>query len=336
MVLLQVEEPHQKLFEAAGIQQDNVAYGMVLLDEALAAHHHLSRRFVPSLERALIAFFLYACQAGLCRHSQAFFFVREATTLWLLLRINEADELRQSLSSRLFWVLLVSERSHAIRYRRPVTLQITPSSPTLPSEAEFPGLCSLVSLFSPVDTPFIALYNQETAPSPALASFWLKTVETSILNALEQPGPLHETQVANLRITQLWLLVILWQVRLRLGFLVDKSELRTLSYHHPLEIGQELVCVVDELTLDSIRLHGVGLTEKLFDIACAMVDVLSRVPLTESSRARLGLKDEPETYLHNVRRLIRELPGGVEVYTQLLDKHIGATLPSALSDQNGH
>ncbi|KAL2155666.1 hypothetical protein VTH82DRAFT_408 [Thermothelomyces myriococcoides] len=136
VVLLQVEPPDQRPFEGAGIPHPNHHYGRLLFEEAMASRVHLtSSEFHPTLERALATFFLYAGHAALFHHSQGFFFLREAATLRLVLRMPENDILRRKLADRLFWIILVSERSHGIRYRRPVTLQVVPSSPELEFES---------------------------------------------------------------------------------------------------------------------------------------------------------------------------------------------------------
>jgi hypothetical protein len=332
VVLIQVEEPGQRLFEADGILHSNGEFGKLLFEEAMAAHHQLSSRFNPCLERALAIFFLYAGHASLFHHSQAFCFLREAATVWLVLRIDERDTLRRRLADRLFWVIMVSERSHGIRYRRPVTLQITPSGPDLETNAEpdtgLLGLRSLVALFSPLDTAFFALLNQENTVFASRPLAPLEAIQTAICGALEPQhiGVLCESQLANLRVTQLWLLVILWQLRLRLGLLgKDPGMPCHLTFQYPVEVGEELVGVIRDMSLENIRIHGVGINEKIFDVACAMVDVLSRVPATDRSGA--GLEN-----VEYFRLLIHQLPGGMSTYTALLDKHISNTLPSVLGN----
>ena len=328
VVLLQVEEPNQRLFEAEGIPHSNTEFGKLLFDEGAAAHHHLSSRFNPCLERALATFFLYAGHASLFHHSQAFYFLRETATVWLVLRIEEGDVLRRRLADRLFWVILVSERSHGIRYRRPVTLQITPPVSELDLDLDpdtsLSGLRALVSLFRPLDTAFFALLNQESSVFASRPLMALDAIQQAIGSALEprQTRLLRETQLANLKVTQLWLLVILWQLRLHLGLLVEDPGMPDhLTFHYPVEVGAQLVAVVQDVSLESIRIHGVGINEKIFDVACAMADVLSRVPATSSSDTG------PENIRH-LRRLIHQLPGGISTYSPLLDKHISNTLPT--------
>ncbi|KAL2195312.1 hypothetical protein P885DRAFT_70421 [Corynascus similis CBS 632.67] len=330
VVLIQVEEPDQRLFEADGIPHSNRRLGELLFEEAMATREYLSSGFNPSLERTLATFFLYAGHASLFHHSQGFYFLREAATLWLVLRIGEGDALRRKLADRLFWVILVSERSHGIRYRRPVTLQVVPSGPDLETESQsdtaLAGLHRLVALFRPLDTAFFSLLNREDTVFGSRLLSPLDAIQVAIRTALEpqHTGFLCETQLANLRVTQLWLLVILWQLRLRLGLLMEDPGIPChLTFHYPVEIGEELAGVVRAISVESIRIHGVGINEKIFDVACAMVDVLSRVPATDKH----GTGRENIRYF---RELILKLPGGVSTYGALLDKHISNTLPNLL------
>ncbi|KAJ4286176.1 hypothetical protein N0V88_008120 [Collariella sp. IMI 366227] len=330
LVLMQVEKPDQLAFQDDGIHHSNRELGRILFEKAMADHHNLSSRFSPSLERVLATFFLYAGHALLFHHSQAFFFLREVSTMWIVLRIDEADVLRRMLADRLFWVIMVSERSHGIRYRRPVTLQVTLGRPNLDADAEqdtaVAGLRSLVALFRPLDTTFFALLNEENLTFAPRFVPMLDAMQAAIRQALEpqQTGLLCETQLTNLKVTELWLLIILWQLRLRLGLLVEEAGMACqLTFHYPVEIGHELVHAVRAMSVESIRIHGVGITEKIFDVACAMADVLSRVPLTHN---REGCLDS----IRYLRSLILKLPGGASTYVSLLDKHISNTLPNVL------
>ncbi|RNJ54652.1 hypothetical protein D7B24_009542 [Verticillium nonalfalfae] len=328
LILLQVEEP-ESLFNEGLIAEKNSAYGERLFDEAILAHRHFARKSNPSLALCLLTFLLYACHAALLHHSQAFLFLREANTLWLLLRPRDDDAEVRALADRLFWVLLISERSHAVRYRRPVTLQITPETPSAGPDDDDPSLVGfwcLAALFRPLDTSFVALLNKEQGaapPSPAA----LHHVELAVNAALRPTLRLQDTQKANLRVTQLWLRIILWQLRLRFGYLSEDGLQAgpSFTFHYPLEVAKDLTLSTRDLPLDSIKVHGVGLTEKLFDIASSVVDVLARIPLTPSSPNGIGIGAEDD--LNYIRRLITQLPGGPAIYDALLDKHIQQAVP---------
>ncbi|EQB47829.1 hypothetical protein CGLO_13000 [Colletotrichum gloeosporioides Cg-14] len=202
------------------------------------------------------------------------------------------------------------------------------------------GFWSLAGLFAPLDTSFIALLNQEKVATPP-SNAALTLIETAVNSALRASSELKDTQKANLRVTQLWLRIILWQLRLRFGYLqvAEEAAQTSMTYHYPLEVAKDLVLSTRDLPVDSIKVHGVGLTEKLFDIASAAVDVLARVPITPSSPHRNGAG--PEDDLNYMRRLITRLPGGNSIYDELLDKHIQQAVPSMVlgggtPGQSGH
>lgn len=335
-VLLQAEEP-ENLFQQGIIPEKNQDFGRTLVDAALAIHRTLPRRPSPTLDQCLLAFFMYACQARLSHHSQAFLFLREATTLFLVLRVPEGDLPAVELADRLFWVLLISERSHAIRYRRPITLQISASrlDSNIAKNPSLSGFWCLASLFRPIDTGFIAYLNEEVfataAPTPDSIDF----VETAVNTAITPTPDLLDTQKANLRVTQLWLRVIIWQLRLRLGYLREESYQHSLTYQYPLDIAKDLMLSTRDLSVESIKVHGVGLTEKLFDVASAVVDVLARVPLTSSSPRGPAMGSPPEQDLVYLRNLIVRLPGGSVTYDALLEKHIQQALPGLMA-RTGH
>ena len=337
MVLLQVEAPDRFSFEGI-IPESNSEYGRLLFDEATEVYHRVHQNSSACFDHVLLTFFMYACHASLFHHSRAFIFLREATTLLLLFRPENEDARARALSERLFWVLLISERSHAIRYRRPVTLQITPDTPVPHPDPSLAGFWNLAALFRPLDTAFVALLNRETlAPAPLSATAAsLNHIEAAVGAAFDDAAEegLRDTQKANLRVTQLWLRIVLWQLRLRLGHLSSSSgpgaagppRPASLTYRYPLEVAREAALSTRDLPLSCIRVHGVGLTEKLFDIACAVADVLARVPLErEDGTPYVG--GRPEDDLRYLRRMITLLPGGDAVYDDLLLKHIQLTLP---------
>lgn len=326
-VFLLVEDAGTCLFPEH-FSGSNLDYGKALLSEALSAREHTQRRPASvSLPQVLGCFFIYSCESALSHHSLAFYFLREAATLFLLLKVDSdaQDELQVILTGRLFWVLLISERSHAVRYRRPITLQLTARAPDAGEDPTLAGFRNLVALFRPLNTPFIALLNQE---EQAVAPDFLAQVEISINQAIDQSVVLQNEQKSNLRVTQLWLRVILWQLRLRLGHLAQDAHPQSLTYHYPLEVAKDLTLSIRDLPIDCISVHGVGLTEKIFDVACALVDVLARIPLTAAETHSLGFS--PSESLHYLGNLIAKLPGG-ETYGSLLSKHAQHTLPGRTS-----
>jgi hypothetical protein len=325
-VLLQTEEP-EDLSSLGVMAQSSLDYSHILLEKAGSIWQSLPRNAPVTIELCLFAFFLYACEAVLSHHSRAFRYLRETATLLLLYQGDGADEMERLVSGRLFWVLLISERSHAIRYRRPITIHITEETPGLNVlDPSLLGFLNLAELFRPLDTSFIALHNNEAlalGPSPA----YINDVEGRVNSALGSGFGLYDTQKANLRVTQLWLRLVIWKLRLRLGYLVEESYQHSITFRYPINIAKELMLSTQDLPTSSFTVHGVGMVEKLFDIASALVDVLARVPVMPAS-PNGTLVDMPVNDLSYLRTLIQNSPGGNTTYDDLLEKHIQQTIPS--------
>jgi SP family general alpha glucoside:H+ symporter-like MFS transporter len=79
------------------------------LDHALLS---LDRARVTQLDprSVYISFFLYGAYAGQGNYRQAWFYLREATTLFMMLKDEDQDWFDKKTRKRLFWILVVSER----------------------------------------------------------------------------------------------------------------------------------------------------------------------------------------------------------------------------------
>ncbi|KAL8957244.1 MAG: hypothetical protein Q9183_006110 [Haloplaca sp. 2 TL-2023] len=81
-----------------------------------------------------------------------------------------------------------------------------------------------------------------------------------------------------------------------------------------------------------MEVHGVGLgnpqIEKLFDVACTLIDVLSCVPIEPPSQ---DFGPTPLDYLNHLIHLISTLRGGESRYLPLIMDKIGETLPTHMA-----
>ena len=325
-VLLQTEEP-EELFRQGIIPERNHNYGRILLDTAVVVWQSLPRHTPVTIEMCLISFFLYACEAVLSHHSRAFRYLRETTTLFLLYQNDNADELERLVSGRLFYVLLISKRSHAIRYKRPITLQVTEETPGLDVlDPSLLGFLSLAALFRPLDSSFIALLNHElSVVSPSRE--YINGAETHVNSALGSGFGLYDTQKANLRVTQLWLRIMIWKLRLHLGHLVEESFQHSITFRYPIDVAKDLMLSTRDLPISAFKVHGVGMTDKLFDIAFALVDVLTRISITLTCPSGAVTNTLPLNDLSYLRSLMQKAPSGDTIYDDLLEKHIQQTIP---------
>ncbi len=83
--------------------------GRQSLEDALQIQN-LSRITDPTPRSMLISFFLYGAYAGLGDYQQGWFYLREATTLFAMLRVDAVSWYDQRAHACMFWILLISER----------------------------------------------------------------------------------------------------------------------------------------------------------------------------------------------------------------------------------
>lgn len=110
-----------------------------------------------------------------------------------------------------------------------------------------------------------------------------------------------------------------------LGFLSSETADESLSFRYPLRIAQDLAISTWKLPLHSMQMHGIGLTEKVFDIAFTLVDVIAYIPSGEAKAS--GFEIGPEDNLKHFLSLISQLPGGDRKYLPLLMTKVEQTLP---------
>ncbi|ORX89940.1 hypothetical protein BCR34DRAFT_502175 [Clohesyomyces aquaticus] len=286
----------------------------VFLDAALR-YHQPSRAAALTTRSVFISFFLYGAYAGVGNYRQGWYYLREATTLFLMCGKEDAQSpFTPAIRGQLFWILLVSERcaAHGIRRNRPITLQPGPDSPQLYSADDF-GLQCLANLFFRFDETFFAIWN---GSRPECTREWLLELERDVRIALpEVLDQLNSDQIANLKVSQFWLRIKLWELFPRFGYLASDSIYECLTFMYPVGVARELALVANNLPIESLQIHGVGLAEKVFDIACALADVLPFLP-SQISRARGGLL--PVDQLTQTATLLEKLPDGKTKFLPLL------------------
>ena len=85
-----------------------VDHGRQCLTNALRAQ--AVRNSDPTPRSILVSFFLYGAHAGLGDYQQGWFYLREATTLFTMLKKDAVSWYDERTHSSVFWILLISER----------------------------------------------------------------------------------------------------------------------------------------------------------------------------------------------------------------------------------
>ncbi|KAL5363574.1 hypothetical protein BJX96DRAFT_187090, partial [Aspergillus floccosus] len=311
-----------------------------LLDEAMAVRRHLDLFAGSTRQGIIIAFLLYGCHIGFGNQRHAYYFLREATTLYTAGMLDqpgaEADQEQDpSFQGRLFWHLLISERAHAIRRHRPITLQITPDSPALDTaQTEDPfslGFGCLAELYRPFDESFLSQWN---GTQTAYNRDSLVQLEDHLQHAVPSDLELPDVLMADLRVSQQWLRTMIWQLATSAGFLSSTPTHPCLDFRYPLQIARDLSLATWKLSRDSMETHGVGLIEKVFEVACTLTDVMAC--LSSTGLRSTGFEMGPQDYLKHLVTLVYSLPGGRRRFLPLLLTKLGQTLPSMLQPISRH
>ncbi|KAF9891601.1 hypothetical protein FE257_003612 [Aspergillus nanangensis] len=315
-----------------------------LLDEATAARRHLDPFAAPVRQGITVAFLLYGCHIGFGNQRHAYYFLREATTLYTAGMLDppgadreddDDDDDHAAFQDKLFWLLLISERAHAIRRHRPITLQITPDSPTLDtSRTDDPfgvGFSCLVELYRSFDESFLSLWN---GTKVGYSRDSLVQLEDHLRRAVPSDLELPDILMADLRVSQQWLRTMIWQLATTAGFLSSTPTHPCLDFRYPLQIARDLSLATWKLSRDSMETHGIGLIEKVFEVACTLTDVMAC--LTSTGLRSSGFEMGPQDYLKHLVSLVSTLPGGRRRFLPLLLTKIGQTLPVMLQPISRH
>ncbi|MCJ1391205.1 hypothetical protein MMC18_004067 [Xylographa bjoerkii] len=309
-----------------------VAQCLRLVEETLRVWNSYDHKDNPTLTDVLIAFFLSAAYFGLEKANAAWIHLREAITLAQLLGMHDEGTYKRGdvdgdIRRRLFWLLYISERGYALHKHRPLALHATIDYP-IPTEdpidaMTITGLICLCNLFRIIDDTFSRVWN--TARSEC-SSIWLSDLQRQLEEALPEELNCPEAQEADLRISQQWLKIVVWQMSTASGCLSSTSTHASMSFTYPINVSKEIVAITSRLSRHAIEVHGIGLIEKLFDIACTLIDVMSCVPL-ETATFEVG----PRDYLAHFHSLISTLRQGESRYVALLEGKIRDTLPTMAS-----
>lgn len=311
--------------------QPALLLGPTLLQEATRVRKSINYHESPTVWSVMTSFFLFGSFFCLDKQNTAWFHLREATTLAHILRLHEEshystpDIIENTRRRRLYWLLFVTERAYALQQRRPLSLHATINLPTVdedPSETvELNGFIHLVNLFKPFDDTFVGLWNKSrNGATPEFFSQLQKQLSDALPIYLRSV----ESQAVDLRCSQQWLKTMVWQLSISHGFLSSTASDNAMSFKFPIEVSRDLVSSASAFSQHSMEVHGIGLIEKLFDVACTLTDVISCVPYEEQM---MGYG--PRDYLQQLITLISNLRGGQQKYMPLLLSKINETMPNA-------
>jgi hypothetical protein len=326
-------------------QMSNVSFGHILLEESVRVRRGCDYRENPTHFTVLTSWLYTGCYFGLAKENTAWSYLREATTQAQLLGMHDEetykhDPLDTSRKRVLYWLLFMAERYHyiklmrfttdhesrtyAIHKHRPITLYPTihpPSLDEVPSDRPVAiGLELMINLYKTIDDTFVNLWNRvhsHTNPS------WIAQLQTQLSEAVPAYLECTEAQAVEIRVTQQWLRAVVWQLCVCQGLVSSVANDNSMTFKFPIQISRDLLTMTHQFSQPAMEVHGVGLIEKLFDIACCLTDVVACTSFSPDAFA-LG----PRDYVSRFLTLIQTLRGGQSRYLPLLLAKLQEVLPN--------
>ena len=241
-------------------------------------------------------------------------------------------ELQAICSRRTFALLFVTERGCAILRNKPSSILKLQDLPRdyfdEHDKIVSAGFSALVDLFKLLDQRFVELWRSSSVAEegqPAqldnIASIQQNLNETSFENT-----QMTDIQKADVLITHQWLRLIFWQASMRQGLVSTSASDPMFWYDYPIKIAKDLCSVMHQLTFDAILVHGLGIFEKIFEVAYTLMDALTIM--------KVGWSDSQE--LRYLFSCLSASPNSHSTYVKMLENKMDAeSLPMQRIHDNG-
>jgi hypothetical protein len=207
------------------------------------------------------------------------------------------DEIQAICARRTFALLFITERGLAILRNKPILITRIPRLSTEYFDEQdgviLSGFSALVNLFSVLDDKFVRLWSDTTAQEDLSANFTfsptmnIASLQHSLNETTFDHFSLTDIQKADVFITHHWLRLIFWQASMRQGLISYTSSDPIFSSTYPITIATDLCGVMSEFSYDAILVHGLGIFEKLFEVAYTLMDALTIANIAWSESAEL-------------------------------------------------
>ncbi|KAK4148284.1 uncharacterized protein C8A04DRAFT_24090 [Dichotomopilus funicola] len=308
----------------------NIVSSTLFMEEAIRVRKGFDYAISPSTNSLCTSYFLFAVHHALEMHDKAWFHLREATTLAHMARMNEEQAYLQydnrdgpdaSRRRRLYWLLFVSERSYALQHRRPLTLQASINAPAPVDHPADPlahnGTTTLrmINLFRGFDEILAPLWSKSRAE---LSDSYLATLDKQMQEVLSPYLNDTPAQLAEMPGLQHWLKQKAWSLSVANG----NPNNAEASYAEGLH---ELYPMVAQLT-GNLGLHGISLCEHLFNVTCAVTEVLAVLPAP-----RTPFTPGPQDELRKILNVVSIIRNGKYQFLPLLLSKVALALPKLAS-----
>ncbi|GIZ46106.1 hypothetical protein CKM354_000924500 [Cercospora kikuchii] len=270
----------------------------------------------------MTSFFLFCFYGNHEKHNQAWYFLQESITFSENMCMDDEEEydkldpIDAQWRRRLYWLLFITERAYAVQRRKRTRLSASVSLPAV-FESEDPqllnGFVNLANLFSAVDDSFVSAWRG-TRRASLCDEAWLVRTQKQLDESVNANlvGALSETQQLDISITREWLHVLAWQMGVSNGLIWGQGE-AGMRLDYPVELARKVVEITSGASALALDSHGIGMEQKISDIAGCLADVL-RCTAGDTSATFL----EGKHYLHVLLNRLSSMRGKESRYLKPL------------------
>lgn len=192
------------------------------------------------------------------------------------------DEIQAICCRRTLAILFITERGLAILRNKPAQISHLPHLSTDYFDDQdgiiLAGFSALVNLFSILDEKFLRLWDATSLDSDSSGYEPYENVaaiQHSLNDMSFENFPMTDIQRADVLITHQWLRLIFWQASMRQGLISYSASDPIFSSAYPITIAKNLCVAIKDISHDAILVHGLGIFEKLFEVAYTLMDALT-------------------------------------------------------------
>lgn len=258
--------------------------------EAVRIRHLQNHREIPCVDTLLACFFLY-CYYGVSDGGilSAISYLREAISIAQVLRLHDTDTYEgldsdeKHRMSKIYYLLLITERYICIEDKLPIILDASIPYPTLANEEQpdtLEGFIELVKVYSCPSRRFFENVSKNINDCSQmnllgqllLGSGDLFSAENIIkiqshLQKVNIKSNMSEIQKANILLSQNWMKSLTWRIAENQLLITDDNMYDSLSLKFPIRIAKEFLNSASQLPLFAFEANGRGVSLKLLDIA---------------------------------------------------------------------
>jgi len=268
----------------------------MFIEECLKVRQEVDYIGNPSTVTVMTSFFIFAYYGNKESSDKAWHYLQESISFVETLEMDDEnsmlklDALEAQWRRRLYWLLFITERAYSIQRRKNCRLHPTIELP-LAFESEDPrllnGFVNLAHLFSAIDDKFVSIWKGSARRKALCSEPWLAETQRSLDTVALSLAEITETTRIDISVSREWLHILAWQMGVSNGLVCDKGQTSTGRLDYPIEVARRTVDIAERANPLALDSHGIGMEQKLSDIAGCLADVL-----------HVSSGDTSDTFLH--------------------------------------